>query len=119
MKKYSKRRLIVITLGMIFAISIFIESSSKYYQEINYGESDNNNEIHLKSAGFWNLSSVYIDDTVATIADKDTFVNSFNKYYNYGSHSFLLAGHCTGLIFALMKHTFIFPLIINLLYFIG
>ena len=57
MKKFTKRKPIVITLGMIFAISTLTNANFN-----NYLNSKGNNEHKLKRTGFWEIGPIEIDD---------------------------------------------------------
>ncbi|MHA1931427.1 MAG: right-handed parallel beta-helix repeat-containing protein, partial [Promethearchaeota archaeon] len=61
MKKLSKKNVLIV-LSIILSFSFLISANSYYLQDINNGYVKIDNEHSLKSAGFWNLGPIEIDD---------------------------------------------------------
>ena len=64
MRNNRKIKLFLIILSLIFRFSILFSTESYYYQENSRGYLESNNEQKLKSAGYWELGPIEIDDNI-------------------------------------------------------
>ena len=61
MKKFTKIKITLVTLGIIFGFSILFNPNFIYYQAEDYENIKDNTEYNLKSTGYWEVDPIVIN----------------------------------------------------------
>ncbi|MFX0138327.1 MAG: nitrous oxide reductase family maturation protein NosD [Candidatus Hodarchaeota archaeon] len=77
MRNYTKKKLILLILGLIFEFSLLIHSNLIFYQGKDSGNLNNDNKPDLKNTGYWNVSPIIINGNSGW-----EFINSTYEWCN-------------------------------------
>ena len=62
MKRFTKTKKVLLTLGIIFTFSILLSTNFSHYQSKSYGYLESYNEQKLERSGYWEMVYIEIDD---------------------------------------------------------
>jgi len=61
MKRFTKTKKVLLTLGIIFTFSILLSTNFSHYQSKSYGYLESYNEQKLKNSGYWEIEPIEIN----------------------------------------------------------